>query len=691
MQKYIIPFLLILFSWTVTLQAQLDRSKRPKPGPAPEVRLGEPQTFEMKNGLKVFVVENHKLPVVAFSLLVDTDPVSEGEKAGYLDAVGELMRRGTASHTKEQIDESVDFIGASLYTSHNSMYGSCLSKHQDSLLNLMAEVILTPNFIQDELTKIKNQTLSGLKVRNTNPNSVSRIVSNSLIYGKDHPYGEFETEESWNNILLEDCRKYFLTYFRPSKAYLVIVGDMEFEEAKKKANQYFGPWKSKPIPAHKYDMPKAPNMPKVGLVDFENAVQSVITIGYPIDFKPGSKDAFSLSLANMILGNGATGRLFRNLRETNGWTYGAYSEVDNDILVGTFTASASVRNAVTDSAITEMLFEMERIRSELITEEELELVKNNMIGSFIRSLEDPQSIARYALRIERYGLPKDYYKNYLKKIEAVTIEDVQAAAQKYIRPDNAHILVVGKAEELGDKLNQFGTVQYYDENANPYQPEKKEIPNGLTAEKVIERYINARGGKPTLDEIKDITRVYTGQMMGQSLKLSIYQKAPNMYLMQMDAGSFVQKTIFDGKTGTKTDMAGKQALAGADLDKVKLEAIIFPLKNHKELGYTLKLIGVEAIKGEDIYQLEIIDPNGNSSSQYFSGKTGLLQKTVRKIQAPDGQAYFQTSTIKAYQQVGGIKIPSKIVQTVGPQELELTASELKVNSDLKKGFFKVEK
>lgn len=691
MQRYISCFLVCMLSCTSFLFAQLDRSKMPDAGPAPEVRLGEPQTFEMENGLKVFVVENHKLPVVAFSLLVDIDPIQEGNKSGYLNAVGELMRRGTAAQTKEEIDEAVDFIGASLFTSYNSIYGSCLSKHEDSLLQLISDMILMPNFSQDELDKIRKQSLSGLKVRNTNPNSVSRIVSNALIYGKDHPYGEFETEESWKNILLEDCRDYFLTYFRPEKAYLVVVGDMSFEEARKKANQYFGDWKSKEIPAHNYDMPKAPNMPRVSLVDFPNAVQSVILIGYPIDYKPGSPDAFALTLANMILGNGATGRLFGNLRETHGWTYGAYSEVDNDRLVGSFTASAAVRNAVTDSAISEILFEMDRIGSELITEQELLLAKNNMIGSFIRSLEDPQSIARYALRVERFGLPKDYYRNYLKKIEAVTIEEVQAAAQKYIRPENAHILVVGKASELSDKLAKFGNVHYYDENAKPYDPQVKSIPKGLTADIIIDRYINARGGRPALEAIKDITRVYAGNTMGQELTLSMYQKDPGLYLMEMKAGSFTQKTIFDGKKGVKLDMTGTQALAGEELEEVKLEAMIFPLKNYKLLGYQLKLMGVETFGEEDVYQVEVADPLGNVSNQYFSSKTGLLVKTIRRIQAPDGQMYTQTSDVLAYQEVNGVKIPSKIIQTVGPQRLELTASELRINSDLKKSFFKVEK
>lgn len=691
MQKYISCFSIVLLFLSSSLYAQLDRSKIPEPGPAPEVRLGEPQTFELDNGLKVFVVENHKLPTVAFSLLVDADPILEKEKAGFLDAVGELMRRGTASQTKEQIDEAVDFIGADLYTSHNSIYGACLSKHSDSLLNLISEVILTPNFNQEELNKIKNQTLSGLKVRNTNPNAISRIVSNALIYGKDHPYGEFETEKSWQNITLEDCRSHFLTYFRPASAYLVIVGDMRFEEAKIKAKQYFGDWKSKPIPTHSYPMPNAPKRPKVSFVDFPSAVQSVVTVGYPIDFKPGSPDAAALMLTNTILGNGSSGRLFRNLRETHGWTYGAYSNVDNDVLVGSFVASTTVRNNVTDSAITEILMEIDRLGDELITQDELDLAKNSMIGAFIRSLEDPQSIASYALRIERYKLPKDYYKNYLKRLEAVSIEDIQAVAKKYLRSENAHIVAVGKGEDITDKLAQFGKVHFYDENAVPYDPSKKEIPKGLTPERIIDKYIAARGGRPALAEIKDITKVYSGNVMGQSLELSIYQKAPNLYVQEMKAGSFTQKIIYNGKAGSKTDNTGTQAIAGADLEALKLDVQIFPLKDYQSLGYSLKLRGVSQTDEGDIYQVEITDPLGKKSLNYFSAQTGLLIKTEKSIQAPDGQTYIQTSSILAYQEVNGIKLPSRIIQTVGPQRIELTASELRVNSDLKKSLFKIPK
>lgn len=393
----------------------------PKPGPAPKINLGEPQTFELDNGLKVFVVENHKLPIVDFTLLVDTDPYFEGEKVGLLDAVGELMRGGTADRSKLEIDEAIDFIGADLYTSHNRMYASSLSKFQDSLLELMSEIILTPNFSQEELDKFKNQTASRLQVRENNPNAIANTLSNAMLYGTDHPYGEFLTAESLSNISLEDCRKYFLSYFRPEKAYLVVVGDMTFESVKRKVKTYFGEWKNKSIPSHVYDMPTAPQKRQIALVDFPSAVQSSILVGYPIAYKPGSSDAAALTLTNMILGNGATGRLFTNLRETHGWTYGAYSSIEDDRLVGEFIASTSVRNAVTDSAINEILAEMQRIREELITEEELQAAKNNLIGSFIRALEDPQTIANFALQIERFDLKKDHYTHYLKRVEAEVV------------------------------------------------------------------------------------------------------------------------------------------------------------------------------------------------------------------------------------------------------------------------------
>ena len=186
---YILPFVLLYQS----LFGQLDRTKKPMPAPAPEIKIGQYQSFELPNGLKVFVVENHKLPRVALSLVLDTDPVIEGSKSGYVSTMGELMSKGTTTRKKEQLDEEIDFIGASLSTSSTGIYASSLKKHSDKLLELMTDVLLNPSFPQEELDKIKKQTLSGLALQKDDPDAISDNVSNVLVYGKNHPYGEIET------------------------------------------------------------------------------------------------------------------------------------------------------------------------------------------------------------------------------------------------------------------------------------------------------------------------------------------------------------------------------------------------------------------------------------------------------------------------------------------------------------------
>jgi predicted Zn-dependent peptidase len=189
--KILSILLLILFASAAF--AQVDRSKQPKAGPAPEIKIGDIESFQLDNGLKVFVVENHKLPRVTFRLLIDRDPILEGDSAGYVEMAGELLRTGTKNRTKDQIDEEVDFIGASLYTSSTSVIASSLVKHMDKLLDIMSDVVLNPEFKQEELDKLKKQRLSALASEKDNPGAIARKIRKALFYGTNHPYGEIVT------------------------------------------------------------------------------------------------------------------------------------------------------------------------------------------------------------------------------------------------------------------------------------------------------------------------------------------------------------------------------------------------------------------------------------------------------------------------------------------------------------------
>ncbi len=443
------------------------RAQVPKPGPAPVIKIGTPDEFKLTNGLKVILVENHKVPRVSIQLSLDLPSIREKEFAGYISLAGDMLSKGTDSRTKGEIDEAVDFMGASLNTSSNGISGASLSKHFPSLLEIMADVLYHPTFPKEEFEKLKTQTLSSLAQAKEDPNSIASNVSQVLRYGKDHPYGEIVTELSLENVTVEKCKEYYDRFFQPQYGYLVVVGDISKTEAQPLLEEHFGKWKSSG-PMVEYKKPATPVAPKETTLDFVNktdAVQSVIALTYPVDLKPGSEDAIKSRVMNTLLGSFFQSRLNQNLRETNGYTYGARSRLSSDRLVGYFTAGASVRNEVTDSSIVEMLFELNRLRDELVSQDELDMVKNVIAGSFARSLENPGTVASFALNTVRYNLPADYYNTYLERLSKVNVADVQEMAKKYITPDRAHILVVGDKEQVADKLSRFsanGKINYYD-------------------------------------------------------------------------------------------------------------------------------------------------------------------------------------------------------------------------------------
>lgn len=690
MKNRILVLLLILFVSAVSF-AQLDRSKRPAPGPAPEIKLGNYDSFTLKNGLKVFVVENKKIPRVAFSLVLDNDPVLEGKNAGYIDAAGQLMRTGTKSRTKDKLDQEIDFIGATLTTSSSNVYGASLKKHINKLLDLMSDVVINPNFTQPELDKIIKQKLSSLAAQKDEPNAIAARVKDVLFYSKEHPYGEPTTEETVKSITLDMCKNYYDTHFHPNISYLAIVGDINKKEAQKLVEKYFGKWQSKDVPKSTYQTPKAPVVNKVALVDRANSVQSVITVGYPIELKKNSEDVIKATLVNTILGGSFGSRLFKNLRETHGYTYGAYSSLTSDQFIGAFSASASVRNSVTDSALTEIMNELKKIRNEKVPEEELQMIKNYMTGSFARSLENPQTIANFAINIERYRLPKDYYKNYLKNLNAATSDELLATAKKYIKPNNAYLLVVGNGEEIAKNLSRFslsGKIDYYDIYGEKYDPNVKKVPEGVTVEQVLNKYVEALGGRENIQKVKDKTQKFTGALQGMNITITISQKEPNKFYQMLDAGVFQQKTVFDGTKGKMSAMGQEQELKGEQLEQLKLQSFLHAFLDYAKYEIKAELTALETVNNKDAYRVTLSTASGYKVTQYFAVDSGLLMRTMSSLTTPQG-SFNSTVDFDDYREVQGVKYAHKLTQSVGPQTIELTAASVEVNTNLSDSLFEV--
>lgn len=690
--KISIVFTLLLALFIgVEAVAQIDRSVRPEAGPAPEITIGEHQSFTLDNGLKVIVVENHKIPRVSYQLRVDVDPVMEKDAVGYVNMAGNLLRSGTKNKSKQEIDEQIDFIGGNLSTYGNGIYASSLTKHSDKLLELMSDVLLNPIFPEEELEKSKKQTISGLAASKTRPSAIASRVAQRIRYGDNHPYGEIQTEEKVENITRDHCVNYYNTYYKPNTSYLVIVGDINLKEAKAKAEKYFASWEKGEVPAHEYEVPQAPEKNKVVLVHQDGAVQSVINVTYPLKLTPAHEDVIPVRLTNDILGGGVfSGRLMQNLREDKGYTYGARSSISTDELVGYFNASAEVGTDVTPDAVNQFLIEMRRMRDEKVSEEHLNLVKNVRTGSFARSLERPQTIASFALNTERYNLPKDYYANYLKNLNTVSVNQVQKMAKKYILPQHSYILIVGDKEKLMEELKDYsadGEVLLLDDYGNQLKEKTtKKLPEGITAQKVIDKYVEAIGGKEKLQSINDITMNASTVMNGMEIKQTTYQKAPNKYAMKMNMnGNVFMEQKFDGEKGKMKSFQGQQEITGEDLENLKIDATLNAELKYDELGVKISLVGIESIRDKEAFKVKVVLPTGKTTFDYYDAETGLKIQSKQTISNPQGE-FTQTQSYLDYQAFNGVKFPTKI-KISGVQNMELNINTIEINTELANDLF----
>ncbi len=692
--KKIFLFLFAGILLTFSLSAQLDRSQPPKPGPAPVVNIGDYNMFTLSNGLKVIVVENHKTPVISWQLSLDIDPVMEGDAKGYVDMAGQLMRSGTKNRTKQEIDEEIDFIGASLSTYSTGIYASSLTRHKDKLLDLMSDVLLNPVFPQDELEKMVEQSISALAANENDANFMVDNLITSVVYGEDHPYGEVVTKEKLENITRDHVANYYNTYFKPNTAYLVIVGDITTKEAKELTKKYFKNWEKGDVPKATYANPQAPAENTVAFANRDGAVQSVLAVSYPIEMQPGDPDAIKASVMNSVLGGGVfSGRLMQNLREDKAYTYGARSSLSSDKVVGRFTARTEVGNNVTDSALVEILYELDRMVNEPVDSESLDLVKNFMNGSFARSLESPRTIANFALNIERYNLPKDYYKTYLERLAAVTTEDVTAMAKKYIKPENAWILVAGNKGEVSPKLARFSAaneVLFFDPYGRKVESSGAVIPEGMTAEKVVEGYIKAIGGADKLKSVTDQKMKMSTEMQGMTIEMESVQKAPDKVLITVSmGGNVMQKQVFDGERGMATAMGQKTELEGKQLDEMRLQAKMFPELDYANGEYQLELLEVEDLGGQPAYKLQVTNPSGTSVTEFYDVASSLKVRTITTQETQMGPMTI-SANYDDYRDVEGVKIPFALKQQTGPQTMDMKVVSVELNSGVSDDVFKVE-
>jgi hypothetical protein len=509
-------------------------------------------------------------------------------------------------------------------------------------------------------------------------------VVSRLVYGKNHPYGEIETAETVKKVTVDDIRKYYTTYWKPNISYLIFVGDITVDEAKKLAEANFSSWQKGEVPVVSYPMPEPPAKTYIAVVDRPSSVQSVINLVTPIQLKPGQPDVIPSTVMNSILGNGSSGRLYKNLREKHGFTYGAYSQISSDRLVGNFTASASVRNEKTDSAIGQFLVELNRIRDEKVADADLNQTKNEMSGSFARALESPATIANFALNVARYHLPKDYYQNYLKTLAMVDNAAVEKMADKYVTPGHMHIVIVGNAKQIAKGLEKYGEVKYFDVYGNEKAAEtEKKVDPSVTAMTVIDKAISAQGTDASMAAIKDLTMKGTANVMGNKLDFLLQYILPSAYMQHVSMGpNSLGKQIVNNGTYKVLQQGMEQPVEEKDKEEMNEDAALFREVYFKKTGYKFDIKGIESINGKDAYNIEISSPEGRVMNYFYDVSSGLRVKETKTSEGPQGKTTIQVY-YNEYKEVNGVKVPVKMLLDVGVYKMDIDISDVTANQGLK--------
>ena len=450
---------------TATSSGAVIKGKAPVAKKLLTVHLPRPKSFTLSNGLTVYVLEDHRFPAVRFRLMMHAGSLFE-PKPGVAEMTASMLTEGTQKRTYLQLAQETEDMGATLNagsgmdTATLSVAG--LSSNTDTLISLMADVLLHPVFPYDRLDRQKYQQSSQMSQRRTNPAALTADLSSKIYFGGT-PYGRTSAKtEEVAALTQADLTAFHDSFYRPDGAMLGVTGDVDIKRLKSELETALADWKpaGKTVELPKADL-KAKEITRIYLVDRPGSAQTVLQFGN-LSVRQNDPDYIPLVVANRILGGGSSGRLFQNIREQKGYTYGAYSSVSASPWAGLWSASASVRTPVTEPAVREFLKEFDRLQDETVSVEELDRAKRSIVGSFAATLESPEGILTRTLGLVENGLPLDYWDTYPERIQAVTPADVQRVARKYLGKNRIQLIAVGERSQIEDGLKKFGPVEIVD-------------------------------------------------------------------------------------------------------------------------------------------------------------------------------------------------------------------------------------
>jgi len=457
-----------------TTKGAVVKGKAPVSKEVLKVKLPRAEEAKLANGLQVVLLRSTKVPTFNMQMVVLSGGLSDpADYRGLASFTASLLREGTKTRASKEISEQVDALGATLgagsgYSSMSTnVSASGLVENFDQTLDLFADVVRNATFPQAEVDRFKTRTLSQIQLQRSIPQFLAQEQFSRAIYGTSHPASiVFPPAESLKKLSSKDLAEFHAKYYRPNNAILAIVGDVTMKEIMPKLEKAFGSWEKGDVPATTIPAAPAQGESKIYLIDRPGSVQTVLQLG-TLGIERTSPDYFGVLLADRVLGGGPSGRLFLNLREDKGYTYGAYSTFGGSKFRGTWISSSEVRTDVTEGAMKEFMYELKRLREEKVPAEELENAKRAIVGSFALSLEQPQALLQNIITQKLYNLPADYWDTYPQKVAAITADEVQRVAQKYLDLDHLQVVAVGDASKARDVLAKYGKVEVFDADGKP--------------------------------------------------------------------------------------------------------------------------------------------------------------------------------------------------------------------------------
>jgi zinc protease len=540
------------------------------------ISIPTPRETVLPNGLTLVVVEDQRLPLVSYRLAFRVGGAFDPPGLpGLTDLLAGLLPEGTASRTSKEIADEVARMGASLSAGATSDYtivaASALAHFNDPVLALMAEVILEPSFPENEVELAKQNTKEGLRQQRAQPSFLASEMVSRVMYG-DHPYAVVApTPESIDRSSREEFVRFHRARLVPNNAVFIVVGDVKYEDIRNQVESLFSTWERGEAVTPNFPAPPVRTSKVAYLVDRPGSAQSNIVIANS-GITRTNPDYFPLMLMHTVLGANASSRLFMNLREDKGYTYGAYSNLDARRTAGTFRATAEVRTPVTGDSLKEFFYELDRIGKEPVSEKEIADAKSYLTGVFPIRLETQEGLTDQLVQIKMLNLPDDYLQRYRDRVQAVTIADIQRVAEKYIKPDEAAVVVVGDGALVLDQIK-------------PYCED-------------IEVY-NTAGKRKTLTPA-DVTEpagswsVEIETPLGQNIPATVtvaradsgYTATVHSEMGDADLGTFeIVNNSFDATTSLKMDGHSVEASVSARFNGDRIEGSL-KLQNTPELPFT---------------------------------------------------------------------------------------------------------